>query len=146
MDKDTEFMARAFAQAKKSADEGGVPVGACLTRGDDLISEGHNRRVQDQTVILHGETDCMKNAGLFRDWNQCTMYTTRSPCMMCAGTIIQFGIPRVVIGENENIGGNEDFLRDRGVDVTVMNVPEMIDYFDDWMKANPDIWNGDIGK
>ena len=99
-----------------------MPVGACLTRCDELVSEGHNRRVQGRTVILRGETDCMKNAGLFRDWGQCTMYTTLSPYMMCAGTIIQYGIPRVVIGENQNFGGNEHFLRERGVDVTVMNV------------------------
>ena len=101
--------------------------------------------MQDRTLILHGETHCMKNAGLFRDWVQHTIYTTLSSYMMCSRTIIQFGIPRGVISENENFGSNEEFLRDRSVDVTVMNVPEMIDYFDGCIKANPDIWNGDIG-
>ncbi|MGB0632630.1 MAG: nucleoside deaminase [Alphaproteobacteria bacterium] len=146
MDTDADFMARAFAQAKKSADEGGVPVGACLVEGDTLISEGHNRRQQQQAVIFHGETDCICNAGLYDGWSRCTIYTTLSPCMMCAGTIVQFGIPRVVIGDNVNFGGNEDFLRSRGVEVSVMNVPEMIDYFADWMEGHMDIWNGDIGK
>ena len=145
MPDDAYYMERAFAQAKKSADEGGVPVGACLTHNGEIVAEGHNRRQQEQTIILHGETDCLRQAGLFGRWSECTMYTTLSPCMMCTGTIIQFRIPRVVIGENVNFGGNEDLLRDRGVDVTVMNVPEMVDYFADWMKSHMDIWNGDIG-
>jgi len=88
----------------------------------------------------------MKNAGLFGDWDQYTMYTALSPYMTCAGTIIRYGIPHVVIGENQNFGGNEDFLHERGGDVTVMNVAEMMDYFAAWMGANPDIWNEDIGR
>ena len=87
----------------------------------------------------------MKNAGLFPDWDQYTMYTALSRYMMCAGTIIQYGIPRVVIGENQNFGGNEECLRKRGVDVTVMNVAEMMDYFASWMDANPNIWNEILG-
>ena len=142
---DLDFMERAFAQAKKSASEGGVPVGACLVHDGKLVAEGHNRRQQEETIILHGETDCLRQARLFGRWSECTMYTTLSPCMMCAGTIVQFRIPRVVVGENVNFGGNEDFLRERGVEVTVMNVPEMIDYFAAWMAQHPDIWNGDIG-
>lgn len=145
MTSDAEFMARAFAQAKKSAGEGGVPVGACLVHDGQLIAEGHNRRQQEGTIILHGETDCLRQAGLYGHWSECTMYTTLSPCMMCAGTIVQFRIPRVVIGDNVNFGGNENFLRERGVEVTVMNVPGMIDYFAEWMARHPDIWNGDIG-
>lgn len=145
MSDDSDFMARAFAMAKKSADEGGVPVGACLTHGGALVAEGHNRRQQEETVILHGETDCLRQAGLFGRWSECTMYTTLSPCMMCAGTIVQFRIPRVVIGDNRNFGGNEDFLRTNGVEVEVMNVPEMVDYFAAWMEGHMDIWNGDIG-
>ncbi len=142
---DADWMARAFLQAKKSADEGGVPVGACLVHGGKLIAEGHNRRQQEGTIILHGETDCLRQAGLYGQWSECTMYTTLSPCMMCSGTIVQFRIPRVVVGENVNFGGNEDFMRDRGIDVEVVNVPEMIDYFAGWMAKNPEIWNGDIG-
>jgi cytosine/creatinine deaminase len=114
MDDHGIFMERAFAQAKKSAGEGGVPVGACLVHNGVVIAEGHNRRKQEETLILHGETDCLRNAGLFPHLSESTLYTTLSPCMMCAGTIVQFRIPRVVIGENRNFGGNEDFLRSRG--------------------------------
>jgi creatinine deaminase len=142
---DAHWMDRAFEMVKKSADEGGVPVGACLVHDGKLVAEGHNRRQQEETIILHGETDCLRQAGLYGRWSECTMYTTLSPCMMCSGTIVQFRIPRLVIGENVNFGGNEDFLRDRGVEVEVMNVPEMVDYFAEWMAKNPEIWNGDIG-
>lgn len=142
---DMDFMAQAFEQARKSANEGGVPVGACLVHEGETIAIGHNRRQQEKTIVLHGETDCLRQAGLFGRWPECTMYTTLSPCMMCAGTIVQFRIPRVVIGDNVNFGGNEDFLRGRGVEVSVLNVPDMVDYFAEWMARNPEIWNGDIG-
>lgn len=139
------FMKIAFDQARKGAGEGGVPVGACLVHDGRVVAEGRNRRQQEQTIVLHGETDCLRQAGLFGRWSECTMYTTLSPCMMCTGTIIQFRIPRLVIGDAVNFGGNEALLRERGVEVSVMNVPEMIDYFADWMKNHMDIWNGDIG-
>lgn len=142
---DAHWMNRAFDMAKKSAREGGVPVGACLVHDGKLVAEGHNRRQQEETIILHGETDCLRQAGLFGRWSECTMYTTLSPCMMCSGTIVQFRIPRVVIGDNVNFGENEDFLRSRGVDVEVMNVPEIVAFSKAWMKDNPEIWNGDIG-
>ena len=139
------FMKIAFDQARKGAEEGGVPVGACLVHDGRVVAEGRNRRQQEKTIVLHGETDCLRQAGLFGRWSECTMYTTLSPCMMCTGTIIQFRIPRLVIGDAVNFGGNEALLRERGVEVSVMNVPEMIDYFADWMKNHMDIWNGDIG-
>lgn len=139
------FMKIAFEQAQRGADEGGVPVGACLVRDGRVVAEGRNRRQQERTIVLHGETDCLRQAGLFGRWSECTMYTTLSPCMMCTGTIIQFRIPRVVIGDAVNFGGNEGLLRERGVEVTVMNVPEMIDCFAAWMKTHSEIWNGDIG-
>lgn len=139
------FMKIAFDQARKGAGEGGVPVGACLVHDGRVVAEGRNRRQQEKTIVLHGETDCLRQAGLFGRWSECTMYTTLSPCMMCTGTIIQFRIPRLVIGDAVNFGGNEALLRERGVEVSVMNVPEMIDYFADWMKNHMDIWNGDIG-
>lgn len=138
-------MERAFAQAKKSAGEGGVPVGACLVHNGAVVAEGHNRRKQEETLILHGETDCLRNAGLFPHLSEATLYTTLSPCMMCAGTIVQFRIPRVVIGENRNFGGNEDFLRGRGVDVTILDDPAISSFFDIWQAENPELWAGDIG-
>jgi creatinine deaminase len=139
------FMKIAFAQARKGAEEGGVPVGACLVHDGRVVAEGRNRRQQERTIVLHGETDCLRQAGLFGRWSECTMYTTLSPCMMCTGTIIQFRIPRLVIGDAVNFGGNETLLRERGVEVTVLDVPEMIDYFAAWMKTHLDVWNGDIG-
>ena len=143
---DTHFMQQAIAQAHKSAGEGGVPVGACLAHDGAVIAVGHNRRQQERTIILHGETDCLRQAGLFGRWAESTLYTTLSPCMMCAGTIVQFRIPRVVIGDVTNFGGNEQFLRDRGVQVDVQEDAAMVALFTKWKAANEAIWNGDIGR
>ncbi len=142
---DSEFMQLAISEAKISANEGGVPVGACLADGGVLVAKGHNRRQQKKTIILHGETDCLANAGLYGNWSRCTLYTTLSPCMMCSGTIVQFRIPRVVIGDVTNFGGNEDFLRERGVEVVIKEDIEIIRYFAEWKSAHQEIWNGDIG-
>jgi creatinine deaminase len=142
---DRQFLDRAVVQARKSAEEGGVPVGAALAWRGVLVSEGHNQRQQQRTIILHGETDCLKNAGLFGRWYEMTLYTTLSPCMMCSGTIVQFQIPRIVIADAVNFGGNEDFLRERGVIVEIANDEAMIAFFRDWKARNLEIWNGDIG-
>lgn len=139
------FMHRAYLQARKSAGEGGVPVGACLVHNGVLVSEGHNRRQQERCVILHGETDCIRKAGLFGLWSESILYTTLSPCMMCAGTIVQFRIPCVVIGDVTSFGGNEDFLRERGVEVIIHEHEAMRQFFTSWKEKNLDIWNGDIG-
>ncbi len=142
---DQHFLNRAIVQAIKSAGEGGVPVGAALAWRGTLVSEGHNQRQQKHVVTLHGETDCIMKAGLFGRWHETTLYTTLSPCMMCSGTIIQFGIPRVVIADAVNFGGNEEFLRARGVTVDIVNDATMIAFFKDWQGRNAEIWNGDIG-
>ncbi len=142
---DRTFMNRAIVQALKSAGEGGVPVGASLAWRGVLVSEGHNQRQQQRVITLHGETDCLTKAGLFGRWHETTLYTTLSPCMMCAGTIVQFGIPRVVIADAVNFGGNEEFLRSRGVAVEIANDETMIAFFRDWKERHPEIWNGDIG-
>lgn len=144
-DDDRSFIDRAIVQALKSAGEGGVPVGAALAWRGVLVAEGHNQRQQRKVITLHGETDCLTKAGLFGRWRETTLYTTLSPCMMCAGTIVQFGIPRVVIADAENFGGNEDFLRGRGVQVDVVADRTMIGFFRDWKARHPEIWNGDIG-
>ena len=146
MGDDQYFLKIAIEQALKSAGEGGVPVGASLAWRGSLIAKGHNQRQQKQTIILHGETDCLANAGLFGHLHEATLYTTLSPCMMCAGTIVQFRIPRVVVADAVNFGGNEDFLRGRGVAVEIVDDPGMISFFADWKAANPELWNGDIGK
>lgn len=143
---DRYFLDRAIVQALKSAGEGGVPIGASLAWRGVLVSEGHNRRQQERTIILHGETDCLMRAGLFGRWKETTLYTTLSPCMMCSGTIVQFGIRRVVIADAENFGGNEEFLRTHGVSVEVARDEVMVQVFRRWKDRNPEIWNGDIGS
>ena len=142
---DRYFMQHAIVEAKKGAGEGGVPVGACLVHKGVVIATGRNRRQQEKTIILHGETDCLRNAGLFGQWSQTTLYTTLSPCMMCSGAIVQFRIPRVVIADAQNFGGNEEFLRSHGVTVDLLEDDEMIAFFKAWVDKNPEIWNGDIG-
>lgn len=143
---DYDFMRLAIEEARLGLVEGGVPVGACLVHEGAVVSTGRNRRQQRRTVILHGETDCIGNAGLFEGFARATLYTSLSPCMMCAGTIVQFRIPRVVIADATNFGGNESFLRDRGVQVDIVEDAEMLATFTAWKAANPEVWKGDTGE
>jgi cytosine/creatinine deaminase len=148
---DRKWMERAFAQAQHSFDQGGLPIGSVLVRHhaggeDELIGEGHNQRVQEGDPIAHGEMDCMRKAGRQRSYRDTTIYTTLSPCMMCAGTIVQFRIPRVVIGENRNFGGNEEFLRGNGVAVVILDDPKCIELMARCIAERPELWNEDIGE
>ena len=115
-----------------------------MVEEDRIIASGHNRRVQDGDPIAHGEMDCLRKAGRRARYDGVTMYTTLSPCMMCAGTIVQFGISRVVIGEAVNFAGNIDFLRSRGVEVTVVNDPQCIEMMSRFIQERPDLWDEDI--
>lgn len=141
---DKKFMMLAYEEAKAGFDEGGVPVGAVMVENGAVIGRGHNRRVQDDNPVSHGETDCMKNAGRRPDYSGVTMYTTLSPCMMCAGTIVQFGIGRVVVGEERNFSGNIDFLRERGIDVTLLDDEDCIELMSRFIKERPELWYEDI--
>ena len=141
---DQARMKQALEQARTGYDEGGVPVGAVMVEDGQVIGRGRNRRVQDGNPVSHGETDCMKNAGRRPDYSRVTMYTTLSPCMMCAGTIVQFGIPRVVVGEARSFAGNVDFLRERGVEVLVLDDPECIELMSKFIDERPDLWFEDI--
>lgn len=143
-DWDRRFVEMAFLEAKKSADDGGLPIGSVLARGQQLIAVGHNQRVQKGDPIAHGEMDCLRNAGRQETYRDTTLYTSLSPCMMCSGTIVQFKIPRVVINDNENFGGNESFLRDRGVEVLLAEHAESITQMRDFIEHHPDLWNEDI--
>ena len=138
------FMSMAYEQALTSYREGGVPVGAVMVQGNEVIGRGYNRRVQDGNPVSHGETDCMRNAGRRKSYGDVTMYTTLSPCMMCSGTIVQFGIKRVVIGEMRNFVGNVDFLRERGVDVNVLDDPACITLMEKFIQERPELWFEDI--
>jgi len=143
---DQQAIDACFEQALKSYDEGGCPIGSALTRGGAIVAVGHNRRVQDGNPILHGEMDCLQNAGRQASYRDCTLYTSLSPCMMCAGTIVQFKIPRVVICENANFGGNEDFLRSHGVEVEIVDDARCIDLMARFIAEKPELWNEDIAE
>ena len=143
---DQALMDEAVAQAQKSLSEGGLPIGAVLARGTILLAAGHNRRVQHGDPIAHGEMDCFRTAGRLRSYRDLTLFTTLSPCMMCAGTIVQFGIPRVIVGENQTFPGNENFLRARGVEVTVLDDPRCIALMRRFQAEFPEVWAEDIGE
>ena len=139
-----ELVERCYDLARKSYDEGGLPIGAVLARGGEVIGEGHNQRVQKGDPIAHGEMDCLRNAGRQKRYAGMTLNTSLSPCMMCAGTIVQFGIRHVVIGENANFGGNEDFLRERGVKVDIVDDPRCAQLMARFIAERPALWNEDI--
>ena len=143
---DRTFMALAFEEAKRSYDEGGVPVGSVMVLEGRVLAKGHNRRIQDGDPIAHGEMDCLRRAGRRPHYRDVTLYTTLSPCMMCTGTILQFGVPRVVIGECENFPGNSDFLAERDVDVVLLNDADCIALMRRFIDEKPKIWNEDIAE
>jgi cytosine deaminase len=143
---DMQFMEEAYKLAKKSFDEGGLPIGSVLVRDGKIIGSGHNQRVQKGDPIAHGEMDCIRNAGRQKTYKDTTIYTTLSPCMMCSGTIVQFGISRVVIGENRNFGGNEEFLESRGVQVDILDHPKCIELMERLKAEKPALWAEDIGE
>jgi cytosine/creatinine deaminase len=143
-EQDLKFMAMAYDQAQKSYDEGGLPIGAVMVENGQVLAVGHNRRVQEGDPIAHGEMDCLRRAGRRGSYKAVTLYTTLSPCMMCAGTIVQFGIKRVVIGEKENFAGNIAFLESHGVEVAVLDDPSCIALMARLIKEKPQLWNEDI--
>ena len=145
-DIDRKFIRLAYDEANAGFDEGGCPIGSVLAEGQRLIAQGRNQRVQKGNPIAHGEMDCLKNAGRQKSYRNMTLYTSLSPCMMCSGTIIQFGIPRVVVGENVNFGGNEEFLRERGVEVIVVNDTDCIDLMKRFILEKPELWAEDIAE
>jgi len=145
-DTDRKFLAMAYDEAKAGYDEGGCPIGSVLAEGDRLISRGRNQRVQGGDPIAHGEMDALRKAGRQKSYRRMTLYTSLSPCMMCTGTIIQFGIPRVVVGENRNFGGNEALLAERGVEVIIADDPACVALMARFIKEKPELWNEDIAE
>jgi creatinine deaminase len=145
-DPDQRLMDAAVAQAEKSFAEQGLPIGAVLARGADILAAGHNRRVQHGDPIAHGEMDCLRAAGRLRSYRDLTLFTTLSPCMMCAGTIVQFRIPRLIIGENRTFGGNENFLRAHGVEVVVLDDARCVSLMSRFQHDYHAIWAEDIGE
>ncbi len=143
---DLEFLSIAYEEAKKGYEEGGVPVGSAMSLDGKLLSQGHNKRVQENNPIAHGEMDCIAQAGRKANYKGVTLYTTLSPCMMCSGTIVQFGIKRVVIGENKNFDGNIKFLRANGVEVHLVGDKECEDLMSQFIKEKPELWYEDIAQ
>ncbi len=140
-------MRAAIDEAEAGLREGGIPIGSVLVHGDRILGRGHNRRIQRGSAILHGEMDALENAGrlpanVYRD---CVIYTTLSPCSMCSGAILLYGIPRVVIGENRTFMGEEELLRARGLTVDVLQNDECIRLMTEFIAKNPALWNEDIG-
>jgi creatinine deaminase len=141
---DIRFIELSFEEAKRSLEQGGLPIGSVLARGAQLVASGHNQRVQRGDPIAHGEMDCLRKAGRQLTYRDATLYTSLSPCMMCSGTIVQFKIPRLVINDTVNFGGNEGFLRSRGVEVIDAAHAPSIRQMRDFIAANPALWNEDI--
>lgn len=145
---DQELLQAAIEQARIGRDEGGIPIGAALVVDGEVRAVGRNRRVQQGSAIRHGETDALENAGRLPAsvYRRATMVTTLSPCDMCTGAILLYGIPRVIIGENRTFTGAEDLLQSRGVEVTVLDSPECVALMREFIAAHPDLWNEDIGE
>ena len=143
-----EFMLAAIAEAEAGFAEGGIPIGSVLVYQDRIIGRGHNRRVQRGSATLHGEMDALENAGRHpaRVYRESTIYTTLSPCSMCSGAILLYGIPRVVIGENKTFMGEEELLRSRGVEVTVVDSVRCAELMRKFIERHPQLWNEDIGE
>src|SRR5258706_12673921 len=141
------FLEAAIDEARLGLAEGGIPIGSVIVHQDRILGRGHNRRVQKGSAILHGEMDALENAGRqpARVYRESVLYTTLSPCAMCPGAILLYGIPTVVIGENRTFLGEEDWLRSRGVALTVLQDPACIRLMTDFIAANPQLWNEDIG-
>jgi len=141
------FMRAAIGEARQGLSEGGIPIGSVLVHQAQILGRGHNRRVQQDSTVLHAEMDALENGGrrAAAVYRQTTLYTTLSPCSMCSGAILLYGIPRVVIGENRTFTGEEDLLRSRGVQLTILQDEECITMMNEFIAANPMLWNEDIG-
>ena len=143
-----EFLQAAIDEAEKGLAEGGIPIGSVLVHDGTIVGRGHNRRVQRGSTVLHGEMDALENAGRqsARFYRECTIYTTLSPCPMCSGAILLYGIPRIVIGENRTFRGDEEHLQSRGVALTVVQDERCIALMREFIDRHPQLWNEDIGE
>jgi len=142
------FLEAAIEEARLGEREGGIPIGSVLVVGGRIVGRGHNRRVQRGSAVLHAEMDCLENAGRLRasDYAQSTLYSTLSPCDMCSGCVLLYGIPRVVVGENTTFRGPEEYLRSRGVELVLANDQTCIEMMRAFIAARPELWDEDIGR
>lgn len=142
------FLQAAIDEARTGLDEGGIPIGSVLVLDNEVVGRGHNRRVQRGSAILHAEMDCLENAGRLSaaDYQRSTLYSTLSPCDMCSGTALLYKIQRIVVGENRTFQGPEDYVRSRGVELTILDDPTCVQLMKDFVAAHPALWNEDIGE
>jgi len=142
------FLSAAIDEANKGLEEGGIPIGSVLVIDGEIVSRGHNKRVQKGSAILHAEMDCIENAGRLgaNDYKKAILYSTLSPCDMCSGTALLYKIPKIIIGENKTFQGPEDYLRKRGVELEILNEPECIELMQKFINEKPQLWNEDIGE
>ncbi len=143
-----EYLELAIEEARAGLSEGGIPIGSVLVIDDVVVAKGHNRRVQNGSAILHAEMDCLENAGRLKaaEYQRAVIYSTLSPCDMCSGAILLYGIPRVVVGENRTFQGPEEHVRARGVEVEIVDDPTCVQLMHDFIAARPELWNEDIGE
>lgn len=143
-----EFLEAAIAEARAGLAEGGIPIGSVLVIDNTIVGRGHNRRVQKGSPTLHAEMDCLENAGRLRasEYRRATLYSTLSPCDMCSGASLLYGIPRIVVGENRTFQGPEEYLRSRGVELVIVDNAECVNLMREFIAAHPELWNEDIGE
>ena len=139
-----EFMQAAIDEARMGRAQGGIPIGSVLVRDGQLVARGHNKRVQENSAIKHGEMDCLTNAGRQRSYRDTVIYSTLMPCYMCAGTIVQFKIPKVIVGESRTFDGAREFMESHGVEVIDLDLQECVDMMNEFIEAEPTLWNEDI--
>lgn len=139
-------MQAAIDEARKGLAEGGIPIGSALVKDGKLVATGRNKRVQENNPILHGEMDCLNNAGRIGSYRNTVMYSTLMPCYMCAGTIVQFKIPKVVVGESRSFPGARKFMEEHGVEVIDLDLPECVAMMEEFIRAKPEVWDEDIGE
>jgi cytosine deaminase len=141
-----EFMRAAIAQARKSSSEGGIPIGSALMRDGQLLAAGHNKRVQENDPVTHAEIDCLRQAGRIGSFKNTVLYSTLMPCYLCAGAVVQFGIRKVIVGENRTFAGAADFMQSHGVEVINLDLTECVEMMTRFITEHPDLWNEDIGR
>ena len=142
------FLDAAIDEARTGAREGGIPIGSVLVVDGRIVARGHNRRVQSGSAVLHAEMHCLENAGRLRatEYRRATLYSTLSPCDMCSGAVLLYGIPRVIVGERETFSGPESYLAARGVEVLIANDPRCVSMMREFIRAHPELWDEDIGR
>ena len=138
------FMQLAIDEARAGLQQGGIPIGSVLVRNGKVVASGHNKRVQENNPILHGEMDCLHNAGRIGSYRNTVIYSTLMPCYMCAGTIVQFKIPKVIVGESRTFSGARAFMESHGVEVVDLDLPECVTMMENFIRDKPELWNEDI--